>query len=80
MGAKPFRIRFHEIDGFIKIYDRLRYLVLFDYGWCDNICDMIKYLITKKSSIRDSINNNFGTISIGSYNLYLYRKYRLFML
>ena len=23
MGAKPLRIRFAEIDGFIKIYDRL---------------------------------------------------------
>ena len=28
MGAKPLRIRFDEIDGFIKIYDGIRYLVL----------------------------------------------------
>ena len=28
IGAKPLRIRFHKIEGFIKIYDRTRYLVL----------------------------------------------------
>ena len=32
MGAKPLRIRFYEIDGFIKFYDGIRYSVLFDYG------------------------------------------------
>ena len=48
MGAKPLRIRFDEIDGFIKIHDRIWYLVLFDYGWFDKICDKIKYFITQK--------------------------------
>ena len=43
-GAKPLRIRFDEIDGLIKIYDRIRYLLLFDYEWFDKI----KYLISKK--------------------------------
>ena len=32
MGAKALHIRFNEIDGFIKIYDGIRYLVLFDHG------------------------------------------------
>ena len=27
--AKPFRIRFDKIDGFIRVYDETRYLVLF---------------------------------------------------
>ena len=27
-GAKPFRIRFNKVDGFIRIYDGTRYLVL----------------------------------------------------
>ena len=48
MGTKPLRIRFHEMDGFIKIQDKIRYLVLFDYGHCDKICDKIKYLLIKK--------------------------------
>ena len=29
MGAKPLHIRFDKIDGFSKIYDAIRYLVLF---------------------------------------------------
>ena len=29
MGAKPLRIWFKKIDGFIKIYDGIRYLILF---------------------------------------------------
>ena len=48
MGAKPLHIRFDKIDGFIKIHDRIRYLVLFDYIYCDEICDKIKQLISEK--------------------------------
>ena len=29
MGAKPLRIRFYELNEFIKIYGGIRYLVLF---------------------------------------------------
>ena len=35
IGAKPLRIRFHKADGFIRVYDGTRYLVLFgpeNYG------------------------------------------------
>ena len=62
------RIRFNKIEGFIKIHDKIRYLVLFDYSYCDKICDMIKYLISGKSGITDSITHNFGKIRIDSYN------------
>ena len=31
--VKPFRIRINKIDGFIKIYDKIRCLVLFDYSY-----------------------------------------------
>ena len=48
MGAKPLCLRFDNIDRFIKIHDRIRYLVLSDSGWCDKICDKIKYLISEK--------------------------------
>ena len=40
MGAKPLSIRFDGIDGFIKIYDGLRCLVLFDYGLFDKTCEI----------------------------------------
>ena len=36
-GAKPLRIRFDKINGFIKIHYKIRYLVFFDYGWFDKI-------------------------------------------
>ena len=29
MGAKPVRIRFDKVNGFIRIYDGTKYLVLF---------------------------------------------------
>ena len=45
-GWKPLRIRFDEIDGFIEIHNKTRYLVLFDELW-DKICDRIKYLTSK---------------------------------
>ena len=67
-GAKPLRFRFDEIDGFIKIYDGIIYLVLFDYGWFVGICDRIKYLIKGKTGIADSVNRNFGRTKINSYN------------
>ena len=41
-------IRFDKIDGFIKIYDKFRYLVLFEYSYCDQICDQIEYLTSEK--------------------------------
>ena len=48
-SAKPLRIRFNKIDGFIMVLDgKIKDLVLFDYGLFDKICDKIKYLISKK--------------------------------
>ena len=68
MGSKLSRIKFDKIDGFIKIYNRTRYLVLFGYWWYDKIFDNIEYLINQKSGITDSINHNFGRIRIDSHN------------
>ena len=48
VGPKPLRIRCDEIDGFIKIHNGIRYLVLSDCSWFDKICDSIKYLISEK--------------------------------
>ena len=47
MGSIRLRIRFDEIDRFIKIYDERIYLVLFSNSLYDEICDKIKYLISK---------------------------------
>ena len=63
---KPLFIRYNKIDGFIEIYNKTRYLVLFD-EWCKKICDKIKYVIREKSGITDSFNRSFGKITIDSY-------------
>ena len=68
------RIGYDEIHGFIKNQDRIRYLIIFGYGWFEKICDKIKYLVSEKSSIADSINHNFSRIRIDSYNSLLIDK------
>ena len=75
MGAKPLHIRIDKIDGFIKIHNEIRYLVLFDYSYCNKNSDKIKYLISEKSGITDSINHNFGRIRIDSYDSLPIEKY-----
>ena len=47
---------------------KIQYLVLSYYSFCNKICDKIKYLISKKSGITDSINHNFARIRIDSYD------------
>ena len=39
MGSKPLCIWIDKIDGFIKIYGRIRYLVLLNHNCYDEICD-----------------------------------------
>ena len=80
MGSIPLRIRFDEIDGFIKIYDGTRCLVLFCQSWYNEICDRIKYLINKESGIADSINHNFAKIRIDWYNSLPIEKYWIYMM
>ena len=43
--AKPFRIRFNQVDGFIRVYDTSRYLALFDA-----IYNKMRYLTSQKRS------------------------------
>ena len=62
------RVRYDEIDEFIKIHDKIIYLTLFDHGWFDKTCDRIKYLVNEISGITDSINYNFARIRIDSYS------------
>ena len=68
MDAKPLRIMFDEIDGFIKTYDGIRYLVLFGFERYDAIYKWIRYLISEKGGITNSINHNFARIRIDSNN------------
>ena len=68
MGPEPLRIRCDKIDGFIMVLEsKIKHLVLFYYGLFDKICNKIKYLISKKRGITNSINHNFGR-NLNSYN------------
>ena len=42
MGTKPLHTSFDKIDGFIRIYDETRYLVLFDTERYDENYNRIK--------------------------------------
>ena len=78
---KPLRIRFVKIDAFIKIYNGIEYLVLFDYWRHDKFLDNIKYFINEKSGVADSVNHNFGRIRIDSYDsLPIEKKHWLFIM
>ena len=66
MDTKPSRIWFNKVDKFIKMYDGIRYLVMFDYNRYNAIYYMIRYLISEKSSIENSINQIFARIIIDS--------------
>ena len=65
MGSIPLFIMFDEIDGFIKIYDGIRYLVLLYGGFYDEIHDRINYLIIFRSTVimtqNKFIKMKFGT-------------------
>ena len=61
-------LRYNEINGLIKNQNRIKYLVLFGYGWFDKICDRIKYFMSEKNDVTDSTNHNFAEIRTDSYN------------
>ena len=68
MSSIPMHIRFDKIDVFIKIYDGIRHLEILGHSCPDEICDTIKYLISEKNGITDSINHSFARIRIDSCN------------
>ena len=64
IDSKPLRVRFNKIDGFIRVYDRSRYFVLFGSETCDSIYDRIRYLASVKSGITYIISHNYGKIKV----------------
>ena len=68
MGSNPLRIRIDEMESFIKIYDGVRYLLLFGSRLYDAIYNKIGYLISGKIGITDSIIDSFSRTRIDSYN------------
>ena len=75
MGLEPLRFCVDKIDGFIKIYDGIKCLELLGHSWNDEICDRIKYLISRKSGITDTINHTLQESELIHFILYLLKKY-----
>ena len=76
IDSKPLRIRFDEIDGFIKIYDRTRYLTLLGSKMYDTISNRVRYFISLKSCTTYGFSHYFGKIKVDSFD-YLPKKRRL---
>ena len=70
IGSKPLWIRFHKIDGFIRVYGNTKYLVLFGSGKYDLIYNMIRYIIGVQSGITHVISFNFARIKVDSYGFF----------
>ena len=46
IGPKPLSIRFDKIDGFVRVFDGSRYLVLFGLEKYNAVYNKIRYLIS----------------------------------
>ena len=64
IDTKLFRIMFDKVDGFIRVYDRNKYLVLFDPEKYYAIYDRIRYLINLENGITYVISHNSARIEI----------------
>ena len=72
IDAKLLRITFDEIDGFIRVYDGTRYLVLLGSEKYNAIFNRIRYLTGVKSGITCVFSDNYARINVDLYNsLYL---------
>ena len=61
------RIRFDKVDGFIRVFDGTRYLVLLGPEKYEAIYKRIKYLISQKIRITYVFSHNYAKIKIDSY-------------
>ena len=68
VGAKALLIGFDNVDGFIRVYDGTRYLVLFYQEKYDVIYNRIRYLIGVKSGITYEISHNYAKFKVDSYD------------
>ena len=68
IGAKLLHIRFDKIDGFIRVYDERRYLVLFGLEKYETMSSRTRYLISQKSSITYVFSHYYVKIKVDSYD------------
>ena len=63
-GAKPLRIIFDKVDGFIREYVKTKYLTLFSSEKFESIFNRIRYLLRSKSTILHIVSHNYAKIGI----------------
>ena len=68
IGARPLCIKLDKTDGFIRLCDGTRYLVLFGDVKYDSIYNRIRCFIRVKSSITYVFSHNFERIKVDFYN------------
>ena len=73
-GEKLFRVRFDKINGFIRVYDGTRYLVLFGPEKYDVIFNRLRYLTGVTSGITYVIFYYYAEIKVDSYDSFLLKK------
>ena len=49
IGAKPWRIRFNKVNGFVRVCDGTKYLILFGLEIYSTIYNKVIYLLELKS-------------------------------
>ena len=68
IGTKPLLSRFDKVDGFIRVYDGTKYLVLLGIEKYDAIYNKIRYLISQKSDATNIFFHNYARIKMYSYD------------
>ena len=68
INSKLLRIRSNKIDGFIRVYDETRYLVLTRSKKYDFIYKRIRCLKSAKSGTTDITFHSYAKIKVDSYN------------
>ena len=76
VDAKPLRIRLDKIDGFVKVYDGTRYLVLYNkIRYLIRVNDVITYfflIIMQKSNVAILVKSVFNADSNYYYYIFIY--------
>ena len=67
-GLNLLRISFDEVREFRKVYDGIRYLLLFVFEKYDAFSNRIRYLLSQKSCITYVSFHNYSKIKIDSYD------------
>ena len=80
IDSKPLRIRFDKLDGFLRVYDRTKYLGLFRSEKKCSIYNRSRYLISVKSGITCIISCNYANIKVDSYDFLPQKEKKLFMM